>query len=62
MVSHWLKRQSGRLKVCVHLLHVLVTSDDLTANKVKWFRACAAYNHAREEKEILEEIVCVESP
>jgi hypothetical protein len=43
------------LKVCVHLLHVSVTSDDLTANKVKWFRARAARNRAREEKEILEE-------
>lgn len=43
------------MKVCVHLLHVSVTSDDLTANKVKWFRARAAHNRAREEKEILEE-------
>jgi hypothetical protein len=44
------KRQSGGSKVCVHLLHVSVTSNDSTANKVKGFRARAAHECARRKK------------
>lgn len=55
VVSHQLKKQSGRSKVCVHLSHVFITSHDLTAKKVKWFCAHAAHDCAWEEEEILEE-------